>query len=313
MPSSRAGDFILATGLFNAIKQWSPTAELTVVVGRRAAELARWHPAVDRVLVFEWGPLRLFPFLRELRRRPFDAWLDPKDHFSRNQSFVARAARAQVKVGFNRPDGGPFDRQLPSPTDPPRHMSEMLLAPLELLGVRPDLPPKLSLGLPPRSVARAEALLADAPGRQVLMNISAGRADRYWEESKWVEWAVAATRMDPARFWLTSSPDDGALAERIVAGVERRGGVLRRLPPGSLLDVAAVVARVDAVVTMDTSIVHLASVFARPIVALFSNYEANFRWFGPLSPARIVVRGDRIVDIPVADVVSAYQRLLAGR
>ncbi|MGH7532860.1 MAG: glycosyltransferase family 9 protein, partial [Gemmatimonadales bacterium] len=288
-------------------------AELTVVVGRRAAELARWHPAVDRVLVFDWGPLRLFPFLRELRRRPFDAWLDPKDHFSRNQSFVARAARARVKVGFNRPDGGPFDRQLPPPAEPPRHMSEMLLAPLEVLGVRPRLPPTLSLGLPPESVARADALLGSDQARQVLMNISAGRADRYWEESKWVEWAVAVSRFGPARFWLTSSPEDGALAERIVEGVRQRGGALCRLPPGSLLDVAAVVARMDAVVTMDTSIVHLASVFARPIVALFSNYEANFRWFGPLSPARAVVRGDRIADIPVAEVVAAYQRLLEGR
>lgn len=312
MPSSRAGDFILATGLFNAIKEWDPAAELTVVVGRRAAELARRHPAIDRVLVFTWRPGGLLAFLAALWRRRFDAWLDPKDHYSRNQAFVARCARATTKVGYNRPGGGPFDHPLPPPAVPPAHMSEMLLAPLEALGVRALRPPRLSLGLPPESVARAAALLDGAPERQVLVNISAGREDRYWGEVKWADWISAAARLERARFWLTSAPEDAALAERIEVAVRRGGGELHRLPPGTLLDVAAVVARMDVVVTMDTSIVHLASVFARPIVALFSRLEPNFRWFRPLSPAQEIVRGDRIADISVVDVLAAYRRLLAA-
>ncbi|MGH7591834.1 MAG: glycosyltransferase family 9 protein, partial [Gemmatimonadales bacterium] len=176
----RAGDFILTTGLFNALKAHDPGSELTVVVGPRAGELARHHPAIDRVLVFDRHPLRLLPFLARLRDREFDLWLDPKDHFSRNQTFLAGVARARVKVGFNRPSGGPFDRQVEPPVDPMRHFGEMMLAPLPLAGVPHDAVPHLSLGIPAESSERADVLLGARMPFEVLVNVSAGLPIRYW-------------------------------------------------------------------------------------------------------------------------------------
>ncbi|MFI5236208.1 MAG: glycosyltransferase family 9 protein, partial [Gemmatimonadales bacterium] len=235
VPFFRAGDFILATGLFNAIKQRLPGAELTVVVHQRQLAMARHHPAIDRVLEFERHPLRLVPFLLRLRGRRYDAWLDPKDHFSRNQTLLARFARAGVKVGFNRPGGGPFDLPVLPSADPSKHFAEKMMAPLDLIGMPWDHPPRLSLGLPPESVARVTALLVDRAPLEILANVSAGMAIRYWPEEKWAELLPRLARLRPARFWLSSAPEDDALAERIVATVGRGGTAIRQLPKGSLL------------------------------------------------------------------------------
>ena len=311
----RAGDFVLTTGLFNALKAHDPAAELTVVVGPRAGAMARHHPAIDRVLIFDRHPLRLLPFLFRLRDREFEAWIDPKDHFSRNQALLARAVRARVKVGFDRPAGGPFDLQVAPPADPLRHFAEMMLAPLELLGIPWTPPPRLSLGIPAASAARAVQLLGSRAPFEVLVNVSAGLPIRYWEESKWVALLPAAARVRPTRFWLSSAPEDGAMAERIAVAVGRDGVAIRRVPPGSLLDVAAVVERMDAVLTVDTSIVHLASVFDRPIVALYRDHRPDCDRFRPLSAQRKVLFSapdGLVAEIAVADVRRAWEDLLSG-
>ncbi|MFI5236209.1 MAG: glycosyltransferase family 9 protein [Gemmatimonadales bacterium] len=309
----RAGDFILITGLLNVLKAHDPSAELTVVVGPRAAEMARRHPAVDRVLLFDRHPLKLLPFLFRLRDRVFDVWIDPKDHFSRSQSLVARATRASLKIGFNRPGGGAFDRPL-IPVDRPRyHWVDMMMAPLATLGIGWDGPPPLSLGLPEGSVVRAEHLLRHRVPLEVLVNLSAGARARYWSEEKWREFLAQGAEIGPTRFWLSASPEDGALAGRILAEGRAAGANVVGIPAGSLLDLAAVVQRVDLVVSMDTSIIHLAAVYDRPVLGLYTIAEPNFTRFRPLSTVQEVVQGERIGDIPVPEIVAAYQRLLARR
>lgn len=315
IPYARAGDFILTTGLFNAIKAADPSVELTVIAGPRTAEMARHHPAIDRVLVFDRHPLRLLPFLARLRDREFELWLDPKEHFSRNQAFVARMARARLKVGFNRPSGGPFDRQVEPPADPTRHFAAMMLAPLTLAGISCDPEPHLSLGIPSASAERADALLGARAPFEVLVNVSAGRPERYWEGSKWIELLPAAMRARPGRLWLSAAPEDHAMAEGIVGAVRRDGVDIRRLPPGSLLDVAAMVERMDAVLTVDTSIVHIAAVFGRPIVALYRDHRPDRDRFCPLSPHREVLLSSpdgRVAEIAVDDVRRAWDRLVSG-
>ncbi|MGB7212917.1 MAG: glycosyltransferase family 9 protein [Gemmatimonadales bacterium] len=315
IPYARAGDFILTTGLFNAIKAADPGIELTVIAGPRTADLARHHPAIDRVLTFDRNPVRLVPFLVRLRVREFEVWLDPKEHFSRNQTLVARMARARLKVGFNRPSGGPFDRQVGPPADPTRHFAEMMLSPLTLADFPHEPKPHLSLGIPPASAQWADALLGPRTPFEVLVNVSAGRPERYWEGSKWIALLPAAMRSRPARFWLSAAPEDHAMAEGIVDAVRRDGVDIHRLPPGSLLDVAAMVERVDAVLTVDTSIVHIAAVFGRPIVALYRDHLPDRDRFRPLSPRQEVLLSSpdgRVAEIAVEDVRRAWERLVSG-
>ena len=311
----RAGDFILTTGLFNAIKAHDPGYELTIVVGPRAAGMAKLHPAIDRVLTFDRHPLRLVPFIFHLRDRVFDAWMDPKDHYSTNQALLARAARAKAKVGFNRPGGGPFDVALLPPAGPHEHFSVEMLKPLDLLGIPAPRPPRLSLGLPDTATSRASAILGGSPGFTALVNLSAGRPFRYWEESKWVAALSRMARLRTTRFLLSVAPEDGGLGDRVTAAATSLGVRIERLPPGGILDLAAVVSKVDAVVTVDTSVVHLAAVYGRPIVALYHGDQHAFAMFRPLSSRQEVVmsgEGEPVAVLQVERVVAAYERLVSA-
>ena len=310
----RAGDFLLTTGLYNAIKAHDRDIELTVVVGPRAGGMARAHPAIDRVLVFDRHPLRILPFFFRLRDRVFDAWLDPKDHFSRNQTIIAQAVRARVKVGFNRPGGGPFQLLVRPPTDPMRHFSEMMMAPLDLLGVPWTRPPRLSIGVPEAAEARAAGVVGARAPFEVFVNISAGLPIRYWTEAKWIELLPLLAAERSTRFWLSAAPEDREPAARIEQAAAARGVQVRRTPAGSILDVAALVRQMDAVLTVDTSIVHLAAIFDRPIVALYRDKRPECDQFRPLSTRQRVLFSSPaglVAEIEVQDVAQAWRELLS--
>jgi ADP-heptose:LPS heptosyltransferase len=69
---------------------------------------------------------------------------------------------------------------------------------------------------------------------------------------------------------------------------------------------------VNVVVTPDTSMVHIASAFNIPQIALFPSVEWNLRKFRPLSDSSIVIQpkpGEQLATIPVDDVVKALESI----
>lgn len=311
----RAGDFILTTPLFNAIKEFSPETQLTVITGPRAAELARYHPAIDRTLILDATPGSLARLLLGLRRSRFDLWIDPKDHGSRNSALIATLARAERKIGFNGEWLKPFDLPLSATAETGLHFSEQALLPLGPAGIPAPGVPRISLGLSPESERWADGQLH--PGEwTVLVNISAGSTQRFWPVSEWARLLPVIAAFRPARFLLSSAPEDAAQAEWLEREAVRQNVPIRRLPRASLLDLAALVKQVDLVLTVDTSIVHLAAAFDRPIVALYLRVYPAYTRFQPRSTRQRVVAaepGAPMSSIAVEQVAAAYSQLsLAG-
>lgn len=305
----RAGDFVLTTGLFNALKDARPDCHLTVVVGPRAAALARAHPAIDRTLVLDRRPSRLAALLWGLRRRRFDLWIDPKPHASRTSALMARLVRARTRVGFNG-HRRVFDRGLPGPAGSPAHYAEQALAPLALVGILPSRP-RLSLGLTPEAGAWAAAQRAGA-GFCVIVNISAGSRARYWPLAQWRALLPRLSRLRSTRFLLNAAPEDRDVAAGLVATASSAGADLRLLPATDLLHVAAAVAAADAVLTVDTSLVHIASAFDVPVLGIYLREEPQFTIYQPLSTRQEVVAaaaGAPMETVRPDEVEAAWERL----
>ncbi|MGE0351672.1 MAG: glycosyltransferase family 9 protein [Gemmatimonadales bacterium] len=309
----RAGDFVLTTGLFNALREECPGCHLTVVVGPRSRELARAHPAIDRVVVLDQSPVHLAAMLAALLRHRFAAWIDPKPHPSRNSVIAARLVRADRRIGWNG-SSRVFDLALPAPADPPVHYARQALAPLPLLGLPLPPEPRLSLGLtaPAAEWARQERAGAEFT---VLVNVSAGSGSRYWPYRSWRELLPRLARLRSTRFLLNAAPADRTAAVELAAAAAGQGADVRLLPQTDLLHVAAAVAAADAVLTVDTSIVHIAAAFDIPVLALFLRVEPVFTAYQPLSRVREVVAapaGEPMAAVPVAEVEAAWQRLLGA-
>jgi ADP-heptose:LPS heptosyltransferase len=215
--------------------------------------------------------------------------------------------RAKNKVGYNGEGAKIFSFGIPSQNQNAAvDAVTRNLACLKPLGVscnagcRPELFPDARLAKKIRDTFPQDAATT------VLLNISAGDASRYWTFEKWAETAEFCLA-GGCRVLVAFQPSDGKIAR-----------ALHALQPGVVLyhsstigEIIALMPLVKLVVTLDTSVVHIASAFDVPQIALFPDVEWNLKKFRPLSSLSVVVqpeKGEAVSTIPAERVIGEIEK-----
>ena len=308
----RIGDLVLVTPIFRALKQDNPAHEVHLLAGRNNHQLVRTHPFIDKVHVYTKKPLSTLKLLYTLQTTRFDLWIDPKDHPSRESRFFARIGRAGISIGYNDPNKSrvfthsvrPHTEQLGV------HASIRALHALKPLGIyAEDKRPVLTVD--PESVQRLQAFLRaqGLPPCYYLVNISGAIPDRTWQTEKWIDLINRIGKRDNRHFLLCCLPRDRAQAEHILEHTANTS----LYPTPSIIDAVTAVAYADLILTVDTSIVHIASAFNTPIVSLHVNIYREYSKYWPLSDkARCLMalgEGAMVPEIPLEMVLHEYHSL----
>lgn len=297
----RIGDLLMALPAVADARAAAPDAEIDLVVGSWNASLAAAVPGVTRVETLDAGWLArdgsglgvpaLLQRARHWRRRHYDVVINFEPDIRSN--LLAAAAGGGWTAGYRSGGGGPLlDQALDY--EPQHHTTDnarRLVA--AVLGGEPQGGPVATLAPPAEAIAAASRLLAGArPGPLVGLHASGGRAIKQWDPSRFA--AVArALAADGATIVLTGAPGDRPLVDEVARmlaphqRVDAAGEV-------DLIVLAALLQRLDLLITGDTGPMHLAHAVGTPVVAVF----------GPSDPARYAPRGplDQIVriDLPCA-------------
>ena len=300
---------VLTTPMFRVVANHIPNAELHVLASPRGAPVLQGNPRVKKIFIYRKDPFSLLLMFVRLRRTRYDWLIDPKDHPSREGAMLARICRAQNRVGYNREGEKIFSFGIPSNDENMAlHAVTRNLACLRPLGVphdadcRPELFPDARLTKKIR-----ETILTD-DRKTVLLNISAGDTSRYWPVDKWAKVAALCLARG-LRVLIAYLPSDGHMA-----------AALRDLQPGVILyhsssinEIIAVMPLISLAVTPDTSIVHIASAFDVPQIALFPGVEWNLKKFRPLSSLSVVLqpeKGEAVCTIPAEKVIGEIEKLI---
>ena len=179
------------------------------------------------------------------------------------------ASGARYRIGIEgRGNDAAFNVTVPGRTERDVHMVDRLAALARAFDIdmsASDREPTLTITAAERDAA-VQAWNGSAGGARVLINISAGTAEREWPADRYAALARHVAKRHPdAVVRLIASPVDAERASRIA----RESGA-SHVPTPRLRDAIALVATADFVFTPDTSIVHAASAFKRPAVAIFA-------------------------------------------
>ena len=117
-----------------------------------------------------------------------------------------------------------------------------------------------------------------------VINISAGDESRIWNNDAWSEVILFCVKKN-YRVVVIAQPNDESNAQQLVS----RNPQCELFSTPTIQHVVALMRRATFVVTVDTSVVHIASACNTPIVALYPNVEWNYRKFHPLSEKQAVV------------------------
>lgn len=304
----KIGDMILTTPLFRALREIYPDAEITLLAATGNTLIAELDPAITTVIGVPRG-LRKLPFLASyLRRRRFDLYIDPKDQRSKTARLLVDMVRARTSLAAraNVRQGKRGYIPLP-PAAAPAHYVDRMLAPLQILAPGRSFARRPVVHVP-RDAFRAVDPQVD-PGERgfIAVNVSAGSPTRYWDPAKWR--ALIDAIAGNYSVAVLSSPADRAFVDEICSMRKRAHSVRTE----TIMEAAAVVARAAAVISPDTSIIHLASAFDRPVVGLYPPIDWNAAAFAPLSASSRVLMpqpGEPLSTIPVEAVLSALREII---
>jgi ADP-heptose:LPS heptosyltransferase len=261
------GDTLMATPVLPALAERFPGAEIDVVASATAAPLVERDPLASRVLALRWRNLPLAVSLekRRLVRTLRAARYDLAVVLEQAGRYYELAERARVPrvIGFRA-----------TPFDPALHSIANNLRAAGFDDWR-DRPWTMRLELTAEELRHAEDFTR---GRRPLVGLHAGYGPprrkrnqdqrlRGWSLQNFARvggWLAERG----ATLVLTGAPGDRAVVERLKAMLPR-GAVLDVAGRTSVRQLAALVARMDLLVSIDSGPAHVAAALGTPLVVLW--------------------------------------------
>ena len=321
--TSSLGDVIHNLPVISDIFAHAPGAAIDWVVEEGFAEIPKLHPKVRRVIPVAlrrwrrqwWSPTTwrdVSRFRRELKAETYDKVLDTQGLVK--SAWLARLARGpscgQDKASAREPLAASFyDHRFHVPRG--RHAVERNrdLAAQALGYALPQSPPDYGIrapALPPTLTLPREGggNLLDRP--YVIGLHATSRASKRWPVEHWVVLGreLEGRGMPLLLPWGSAEEEQHA---RLIAQSLKNATVLPRL---SLRELAALMGRAQAVVGVDTGLVHLAAALGRPTVAIYTDSSPALTGVRPTDPNRAINLGECGVVPAAEEAFTALARMM---
>lgn len=295
---SSIGDVIHCSPVAGALKAAWPDCKITWLVGEVCADLIRYNPFVDEVIV--WSRERFEKHLRAgelkqalslwrslqacLRSRVFYAALDI--HGLLLTGLIARQVHAGRRIGLRgaRECNPLFMTETAGPLGP--HITEKYLGVLTALGIIPHSR-QMTLAISPAAADFADQFITGA-GITRQDRIAVLVPGTTWPAKNWPPELFARTAALLARDFtivLCGGKNEVAMGQEIEA--KAGSPVINAIGKTSLLEMAGILARAAVVVAGDTGPLYMAAALATPTVAVFG--PTNPETYAPPGPHHRVV------------------------
>ncbi len=272
------GDLICSVPAFRALRQRFPDAEITLI-GLPWAEafVQRMHHYLDRFVAFGGypgiregadSPERMAAFLAEQRAYGYDLAIQMHGSGSISNGFVA-GLHAPLSLGY----GPAGDQRLTIclPHDPDEHEVLRWLRLVGQLGAPTD-DSRLEWPTTADEAACAEALLegaADGNGPLIGMHTGSNDPARRWPPEKFAAVADTLVNRYGARIVLTGTNKERPITSAVRAAMH--APALDLTGQTDLGTLAALIARLDLLLTNDTGASHVAAATGTRSVVLFGS------------------------------------------
>ncbi len=273
---SALGDVIQTLPVLTALRTRFPNAHIAWVINRSYADLLASHPHLNEVIPFERGRgkpwsravCRSFAELCEsLRQRQFDLVCDLQGLL--RSGLLARATMAPRRIGLGDAREAArffFTDVVDVPEDNMSAVDRYWLL-VEALGIG-SAAKQFVISVEPAIQAWAEGLTAGWSGLRIAIHAGARWMTKRWPIENFVEIAQRLQREFDVRFVLIGGGDEMAGAHKLESALP--GRCFNLVGQTSLKQLAAILARVNLLITNDSGPMHLAAAVGTSVAALFT-------------------------------------------
>ena len=271
------GDLLCAVPAFRALRRHYPQAEITLIGLPWAAEFVQRVPYIDRFVAFPgydgihevaYSPSQTPAFLRSFQAGGYDIALQLHGDGHVSNGFVA-ALGARLSLGYRRDADNRLGFSLPY--DPKQHEVERWLRLVAALGAPTD-DRRIELVTTEADERQAIELLGDASsevdrGPLVALHAGAKDAARRWPPERFGAVGDALVNQFGARIVLTGSAGEREITAAVQQAMHHPA--LSLVGATDLGGFAAVLRRVDLLLSNDTGASHVAAATCTRSIVLF--------------------------------------------
>lgn len=272
------GDMILLTPVINTISTNFPLCEIEVIASTKNHSVLVDNPAVSKIHIFDKNPIKLFSLIHQIKKIHYNIYIDPKDHHSSEGLFLAKSINADTKIGFNSNGETVFDKCIKSDQENAEIHSisrNLQVARLAFPSLLPTFRPVLYYSDEIKQYT--QKFLEPFKGQSlVLVNLSSGSEIRKFSIQKWID-IISKILSEQFQIILLFTEQDKNIGNALQEQFS-----LPAFPSRSINDVFALIDNMSMVISPDTSIVHIASAYNKPLLAFYNRNDFNYNKFHPL-------------------------------
>jgi len=316
----RIGDMIVTTPLFRELKLALPFAKIVVLASQNNKDVIKFNPYVDKVIInSKRNFFSDFFYLHHLRKQVVDVCID-LDHsiiwhsLLRLKFINPRAAFSVYK--YEKYETFTSELKIFCKTTKINQLasfSDKWLEVTELFGFKAKST-KYDIFLSSAIEKKASNFLKRYQNNfKIMVNLSGSFPEKKIEDKNFINLSKTLTSLKPnIRLVLLSTPGNFSYYYSLANDIQN-DRIILAYKTETILEVAALIKYADFVITPDTSIVHIASAYNKPILSIHENNKKSYNLWRPSSEIKEVVYAKStygILDIDFDEVINKSKEIV---
>ena len=286
----RIGDMIVATPIFRELKKKYPDISISVLASKGNRDVLKYNPYIDNIYTnYKNSLLGDFSSLLNLRKERFDVCIELEHSVIPHAILRLRIINPKKVISIHK-DGryGVKGSELQlydfyTKKDKKGHFGKIWLDTLNFFKVKP-VSNKYDIFLSNEERNKAKEFVSNIGSKiKIGINLEGSFKEKQIqpEELKQICKGIYDNYSD-IKIVILTTPNKSGKTNKIISKMGFNF-VIPSYATDTILDVAALIEQLDLIITPDTSIVHVASAFDKPIVSIHENNKDSYRLWKPIS------------------------------
>ena len=316
----RIGDMIVATPIFRELKNKYPNISISVLASKGNRDVIKYNPYIDNIYTnYKNSLLKDLLSLLKLRKEKFDVCIELEHSVIPHAILRLRIINPKKVISIHKDGrygvkGGELQLyDFYTKKNKEGHFGEIWLDTLSFFKIKPRSN-KYDIFLSDKEKNKAKKFVSNISSKiKIGINLEGSFKEKQIqpEELKQICKGIYDNYSD-IKIVILTTPNKLGKTNKIISKMGFNF-VIQSYATDTILDVAALIEQLDLIITPDTSIVHVASAFDKPIVSIHENNKDSYRLWKPISTLSKTVFAKSsygLFDYSVSDIVDASLEMI---
>jgi ADP-heptose:LPS heptosyltransferase len=316
----RIGDMVVTTPIFRELKKAYPNISISVLASKDNMDVIKNNPYVDKIYTnYKNSIFNDFPTLLKLRKKAFDVCIELEHSVIPHAILRLKIINPKKIISIHK-DGryGVPGNELKlydyfTEKDKNNHFGKIWLDTLSFFGIEPS---SVNYDFFVDRIDRKKAKSFLAPFNNKLkigLNIEGSFPEKSIQKRELKNICNGLyNKFKNIKIIILASPKQLQEKKKIISELNL-DFVIPSYRTKTITEVGALIEQLDLIITPDTSIVHIASSFDKPVISIHENNKDSFRLWSPTSTLSNTIFASSsygLVDYSVDDIINSASDFL---